>query len=45
MWPGYAIFGTYVLDGARSGQSTADIERLATEGELQIGDCDPGSTS
>jgi hypothetical protein len=35
VWPGYAIFGTYVIDGAWNGQSTADIERLATDEDLR----------
>jgi len=34
VWPGYAIFGTYVLDGLWNAQSTADIERLATADDL-----------
>jgi hypothetical protein len=35
VWPGYAIFGTYVSDGTWHSPSTADIERRATEDELQ----------
>jgi hypothetical protein len=35
VWPGYAIFGTYVVDGAWNGQSTADIERLGTDEDLR----------
>jgi hypothetical protein len=35
VWPGYAIFGTYFIDGAWNGQSTADIERLATDRDLR----------
>jgi hypothetical protein len=31
VWPGSAIFGTYVLDGVWGHQSTSDIERLATD--------------
>jgi hypothetical protein len=31
VWPSYAIFGTYVIDGAWNGQSTADIERRSTD--------------
>lgn len=33
--PGYAIFGTYIIDGAWNGQTTADIERLATPEDLR----------
>jgi hypothetical protein len=35
VWPGDAIFGTYVLDGLWGDQSTADIERLASDADLR----------
>jgi hypothetical protein len=34
-WPGYHVGGCYALDGVWHGISTADIERLADDRELQ----------
>jgi hypothetical protein len=34
-WPGYHVWGTYLVDGVGFGVSTADIERAATDEDLR----------